>query len=60
MHYPEYQKILRKKFQINELNLQGYIQNSIAGAYRKDNPKSIHFYNNVIIMSFQFGQYLKS
>lgn len=38
---------IKKKFQINKLNLQGSIQNSIAGAYRKDNPKITHFYNNV-------------
>lgn len=38
---------IRKKYQNNKLNLQGSIQNSIAAAYRKDNPKITHFYNNV-------------
>lgn len=38
---------IKKKYQNNKLNLQGYIQNSIAAAYRKDNPKITHFYNNV-------------
>lgn len=38
---------LKKKYQSNKLNLQGSIQNSIAAAYRKDNPKITHFYNNV-------------
>lgn len=38
---------LKKKYQSSKLNLQGSIQNSIAAAYRKDNPKITHFYNNV-------------
>jgi abortive infection bacteriophage resistance protein len=38
---------IKKKYQNNKLNLQGSIQNSIAAAYRKDNPKITHFYNNV-------------
>lgn len=38
---------LKKKFQANKLNLQGSIQNAIAAAYRKENPKITHFYNNV-------------
>ena len=38
---------IKKKYQKNKLNLQGAIQNSIAAAYRKDNPKISHFYNNV-------------
>lgn len=38
---------IKKKFQNNKLNLQGSIQKSIAVAYRKDNPKITHFYNNV-------------
>lgn len=38
---------IKKKFQNSKLNLQGSIQNSIAAAYRKDNPKITHFYNNV-------------
>lgn len=29
------------------MNLQGSIQNSVAAAYRKDNPKITHFYNNI-------------
>lgn len=37
---------LKKKYQFNKLNLQGSIQNSIASAYRKANPKITHFYNN--------------
>lgn len=38
---------IKKKYQNNKLNLQGSIQNSIAAAYRKENPKITHFYNNV-------------
>lgn len=38
---------LKKKYQNNKLNLQGSIQNAIAAAYRKENPKITHFYNNV-------------
>ncbi|MDD6069496.1 MAG: Abi family protein [Clostridiales bacterium] len=38
---------IKKKYQNSKLNLQGSIQNSIAAAYRKDNPKITHFYNNV-------------
>ena len=38
---------IKKKFQNHKLNLQGSIQNSIATAYRKDNPKITHFYNNI-------------
>lgn len=37
----------KKKFQNNKLNLQGSIQNSISAAYRKENPKITHFYNNI-------------
>ena len=33
----------KKAFQNKKLNLQGSIQNSIAAAYRKENPKIIHF-----------------
>ena len=29
------------------MNLQGSIQNSVAAAYRKDNPKITHFCNNI-------------
>lgn len=38
---------IKKKYQNNKLNLQGSIQNSIAAAYRKENPKITHFYNTV-------------
>ena len=38
---------IKKKYQNNKLNLQGSIQNTIAAAYRKENPKITHFYNNV-------------
>ena len=38
---------IKKKYQNNKLNLQGSIQNSIAAAYRKKNPKITHFYNNI-------------
>lgn len=38
---------IKKKYQNNKLNLQGSIQNSVAAAYRKENPKITHFYNNV-------------
>ncbi len=38
---------IRTKYQNNKLNLQGSIQNSIAAAYRKGNPKIAHFYNNI-------------
>ena len=37
----------RKKLQQNKLNLQNSIQSSLANAYRKNNPKITHFYNNV-------------
>lgn len=37
---------IKQKYQNNKLNLQGSIQNSIAAAYRKNNPKITHFYNN--------------
>ena len=38
---------IKKKYQNNKLNRQGSIQNSIAAAYRKDNHKITHFYNNI-------------
>lgn len=38
---------IKRKYQNNKLNLQGSIQNAIAAAYRKENPKITHFYNNV-------------
>lgn len=36
----------RKKYQASKLNLQKSIQSSLANAYRKNNPKITHFYNN--------------
>ena len=36
----------KKKFQEAKLNLQKSIQASLANAYRKNNPKITHFYNN--------------
>lgn len=37
----------KKRLQQNKLNLQYSIQSSLAKAYRKNNPKITHFYNNV-------------
>lgn len=37
----------KKKMQQNKLNLQNTIQSSLAYAYKKNNPKITHFYNNV-------------
>ncbi|MBE5827226.1 MAG: Abi family protein [Butyrivibrio sp.] len=37
----------KKKLQQNKLNLQNSIQANLAVAYRKNNPKITHFYNNV-------------
>ena len=37
----------KKRLQQNKLNLQNSIQSSLAYAYKKDNPKITHFYNNV-------------
>lgn len=37
----------KKKMQQNKLNLQNTIQASLAHAYRKNNPRITHFYNNV-------------
>ncbi|MBP3620907.1 MAG: Abi family protein [Lachnospiraceae bacterium] len=37
----------KKKMQQNKLNLQNAIQSSLAYAYKKNNPKITHFYNNV-------------
>lgn len=37
----------KRKMQQNKLNLQNSIQASLANAYRKNNPKITHFYNNV-------------
>lgn len=36
----------KKKLQQNKLNLQNSIQANLANAYRKNNPKITHFYNN--------------
>lgn len=36
----------KKKAQQNKLNLEGTIQSSLTRAYRSDNPKITHFYNN--------------
>lgn len=37
----------KKKLQQNKLNLQNSIQSSLARAYRSNNTKITHFYNNV-------------
>lgn len=37
----------KKKMQQDKLNLQNTIQSSLAHAYKKNNPKVTHFYNNV-------------
>lgn len=37
----------RRKMQQSKLNLQNTVQSSLAHAYRKNNPKITHFYNNV-------------
>ncbi len=37
----------RRKLQQNKLNLQNSIQSSLAYAYKKNNPKITHFYNNI-------------
>lgn len=37
----------RRKLQQNKLNLQNSVQSSLAYAYKKNNPKITHFYNNV-------------
>ena len=42
--YTSYQK---KKAQQNKLNLEGTIQSSLTRAYKSENPKITHFYNNV-------------
>lgn len=36
----------KRKLQQNKLNLQNSIQSSLANAYRKNNPKVTHFYDN--------------
>lgn len=37
----------KRKMQQNKLNLQNSIQSNLAYAYKKNNPKITHFYNNV-------------
>lgn len=37
----------KKKLQQNKLNLQNTIQSSLAYAYKKNNPRITHFYNNI-------------
>lgn len=37
----------KKRLQQNKLNLQNSIQPNLAYAYKKNNPKITHFYNNV-------------
>lgn len=37
----------KKKMQQAKLNLQNAIQSNLASAYKKNNPKITHFYNNV-------------
>ncbi len=37
----------KKKAQQNKLNLEGMIQSSLTRAYKSENPKITHFYNNV-------------
>lgn len=37
----------KRKMQQNKLNLQDSIQSNLAYAYKKNNPKITHFYNNV-------------
>lgn len=37
----------KKKVQQNKLNLEGTIQSSLTRAYKSENPKITHFYNNV-------------
>ena len=37
----------KKKMQQNKLNLQNMIQGYLARAYRENNPKITHFYNNM-------------
>lgn len=37
----------KRKMQQNKLNLQNSIQSNLAYAYKKNNPKITHFYNNI-------------
>ncbi len=43
---PHFSVEQRRKLQQNKLNLQNSIQASLASAYRRNNPKITHFYNN--------------
>lgn len=44
---PSFSNEQRRKLQQNKLNLQNSIQSNLAYAYKKNNPKITHFYNNV-------------
>ena len=37
----------KKRLQQNKLNLEGMIQSNLARAYKSNNPKITHFYNNI-------------
>lgn len=37
----------KKRLQQNKLNLEGMIQSNLARAYKSNNPKIAHFYNNI-------------
>ncbi len=37
----------KKRFQQNKLNLEGTIHSSLNRAYKNENPKITHFYNNI-------------
>lgn len=37
----------KRKMQQNKLNLQNTIQSNLMHAYKKNNPKITHFYNNI-------------
>ena len=37
----------KKKLQQNKLNLQSMVQTYLGKAYKKNNPKIVHFYNNM-------------
>ena len=43
----DYSEDQKKKAQQNKLNLEGMIQSSLTKAYKAENPKITHFYNNV-------------
>ena len=44
---PNFSPEQKKKAQQNKLNLEGMIHASLTKAYKSDNPKITHFYNNV-------------